>query len=141
MLILWNFPMWPMWNKLQLFSFVEQIAEIRVILPFVQINTCNGFIVMHFLWISMTSLGLGQKLGPDGKVLFFLWKKDIIYCENYVLYCCVLIGNCFATIDCPDCEPCDCEECFSGNNNQGKCHIINLLLFPMHVFVLSSLHV
>jgi hypothetical protein len=58
------------------------------------------------------------------------------YCiVMFVLLC--IDWKLFVTIDCPDCEPCG----FSGNNNQGKCHIINLLLFPMHVFIFSSLHV
>jgi hypothetical protein len=62
------------------------------------------------------------------------------YCiVMFVLLC--IDWKLVATIDCSDCEPCDCEEYFSGNNNQGKCHIINLLLFSMHVFVFSSLHV
>jgi hypothetical protein len=42
----------------------------------------------------------------------------------------------FATIDCPDCEPCDCEECFSGNNNQGKCHHVSLV--PLKVLSLVA---
>jgi hypothetical protein len=70
---------------------------------------------------------------------FHFCHACMLHC--FVLYCCVLIENYFAMIDCPDCEPCDRNECVNVNNDQGKCHVINLLLFLMHVFVFSSLHV
>jgi hypothetical protein len=46
---------------------------------------------------------------------------------HIALLCIVLLCidlELFVMIDCPDCEPYDCEECFSGNNNQGKYHFM-----------------
>jgi hypothetical protein len=48
-------------------------------------------------------------------MLIFVSVMHAYYIVMFVLLC--IDWKLFATIDCPDCEPCDCEECFSGNNN------------------------
>jgi hypothetical protein len=53
---------------------------------------------------------------------------------HIALLCIVLLCidlELFVTIDCPDCKPCDCEECFSGTTIKASVTMFYLVLLKV----------
>jgi hypothetical protein len=56
-------------------------------------------------------------------------------CLNVMLW--LFILDCFERLDCPECDACNCNDCLNENINQGKCHFIVPIFFPMQYYIFS----